>query len=1629
MTRRACVRDRVVRSLWPARRGGPAARSTSRRRRRDTVSLGIQQLEPKIALAADTAATPVTATLVADINRTGFSSYPREITVVGDTAFFSAADAEHGFELWKTDGTASGTGLVKDIAPGDVEFYGYSYGPDSSEPESLTAFKGKLYFSAEHPDSGRELWMSDGTAAGTVLVEDIGEGTHPWGSPISSDPSDLTVVGDTLFFSAESTDYSRLLWQTTGEVGAAEQVLDGNGATISPDRLFAFGDSLLFMARTDDAGYEPWISDAAGTRLLADIAPGYASSSPSEFTSAGAAAYFFASADPYAGDEIWRTDGVTTEQVTTLSADFPDRDTSSLYGLTAAGTDLYFTFDDGIHGAELWKLDTLTRAVALVKDLTPPQGAELSNPGSNLFSLTAVGETLYFVSAGETDSGAYAFGLWRTDADEGAVPVAGIPNLFPNQLTAVGDDLFLLSGGREVWKLNAAGATQVGAIGDEDEPLGSGSYGAMALLGSSLLFPARDGETGDELWAADTATGGTRLVKDIDTRNEGSLEGEGSGSYAAGAVLDGMLYFAADDGEQGTELWKTDGTMSGTVLVKDIAPGDRESFGYSYGPNSSNPANFTLVGNTLFFRAYQPDTGTELWKTDGTAAGTLLVADIFTGGEDSYYGGQFEPNSSFPANLTAVGDTLYFTAEDDAGRGLWRVVGDTVRRVDEMADKFIEAFDSQTSTESSFGDLVAVDSKLFFVWNREVRHYSPYPSYPSFWYEQSSTVWQFDTVTGDLTQLAVSEDLPLEAQSVRLASLDGSLYVLADSYGEGDLWRVTAGAAESLFTGSVSSAGFAAHAAAGLVYFAADSFGSGSGIELWKTDGTVAGTTLVKDLFPGSSTYTDGGESYETPNASYPYGFLEFGDLLVFAASDAADAAPRLWVTDGTATGTVPVAVAGLELRGALGVVGDSYLVVASDGVKGFEPWRLDLVVGATGRVADGYLRGATVFVDVNDNGRQDEGEPATTTDGAGNFAFAGVLPAGPLVSVGGFDVTTGLSFTGTLRAPTGATIINPLTTLVAEAIAGGLDPAVAETRVLQGLGITVPEGQSLATYDPLAVLAENGADPKALAAQKAAASVATILVQAEDKTAATQKLANQVVTAQAPVNLSSPTLLTTVLSYQQGEQSVAPPAAVVQQVAGANTSIQASNSLTAMVQSQVVGQSIGIEVAENGTAVVTVAVPGLSGPLTYELTGGVDKGRFSVSPTGAVAFLAAPNFEAPASAATSNTYAVIVTAANGSGGSFVQGYTVTVTDVNEAPTDIALAGATVAENQPVGTTVGTLSTVDPDAGNTFTYSLVAGEGAADNGSFSIDGGVVKTAQAFNFESKSSYSIRVRSTDQGGLTTEKAFTITVTDVADEPLLVESITPPAAGSYKAGEIVTFTANLSEAATVTGKPQLDFRLGSSARKATYVSGSGTHRLTFQYKVGTKDNADQVFLGSTLALSTKNVISAGAEKLAAALPSGIVGGLLAGLRIDTVAPKVVGKVQVPAAGSYAAGQTLSFVVTFSESVFVGGSGLPSISLSGLTGAVRQAVYASGSGTTQLTFQYVVQSGDAVAGKKGLALGKAISLNAGSITDRDGKNAAAVKLPTASLKGIGIAVAASSSVPSPTGRTAAFAALGRSA
>lgn len=105
-------------------------------------------------------------------------------------------------------------------------------------------------------------------------------------------------------------------------------------------------------------------------------------------------------------------------------------------------------------------------------------------------------------------------------------------------------------------------------------------------------------------------------------------------------------------------------------------------------------------------------------------------------------------------------------------------------------------------------------------------------------------------------------------------------------------------------------------------------------------------------------------------------------------------------------------------------------------------------------------------------------------------------------------------------------------------------------------------------------------------------------------------------------------------------------------------------------------------------------------------------------------------------------------------------------TITNEAPTALSLSPSAVAENQASGTVVGTFSTTDPDVGNTFTYSLVSGSGSGDNAVFTVSGNTLKTAAVFDYEAKSSYAVRVRTTDQNSLYYEKAFTVSVTNVTD-----------------------------------------------------------------------------------------------------------------------------------------------------------------------------------------------------------------------------------------------------------------------
>ncbi|MBT0964303.1 cadherin domain-containing protein, partial [Denitromonas iodatirespirans] len=168
---------------------------------------------------------------------------------------------------------------------------------------------------------------------------------------------------------------------------------------------------------------------------------------------------------------------------------------------------------------------------------------------------------------------------------------------------------------------------------------------------------------------------------------------------------------------------------------------------------------------------------------------------------------------------------------------------------------------------------------------------------------------------------------------------------------------------------------------------------------------------------------------------------------------------------------------------------------------------------------------------------------------------------------------------------------------------------------------------------------------------------------------------------------------------------------------------------------------------------------------------------RFSIDgSTGVLTFNAAPNFEAPTDVGGDNIYDVTVQVSDGNGGTDTQAIAVTVTNVNEAPTLISLSNNTIAENTDTssGYSVGTLTTTDPDAADTTTYTIVGG---ADQAKFSVGGAgsdeLILTDGVLDFETQSSYAVTVRITDGGGLTRDESFTLSVTDQNEAPSFVSS----------------------------------------------------------------------------------------------------------------------------------------------------------------------------------------------------------------------------------------------------------------
>lgn len=184
-----------------------------------------------------------------------------------------------------------------------------------------------------------------------------------------------------------------------------------------------------------------------------------------------------------------------------------------------------------------------------------------------------------------------------------------------------------------------------------------------------------------------------------------------------------------------------------------------------------------------------------------------------------------------------------------------------------------------------------------------------------------------------------------------------------------------------------------------------------------------------------------------------------------------------------------------------------------------------------SGVVADGYINGATVFVDLNGNGVADPGEPLTTSDAAGRFSIVSEV-SGLLRATGGVNTDTGLANTMILSAPAGSTVVNPITSIVQALIEQAVPLPNAEAAVKSALGIA--SSINLMSFD---ILAQSASDPAALAAQKAATSIASLIGQAQPagantelQTAILSKLAATAASG-APINLADAGTLQQILT------------------------------------------------------------------------------------------------------------------------------------------------------------------------------------------------------------------------------------------------------------------------------------------------------------------------------------------------------------------------------------------------------------------------------------------------------------------------------------------------------------------
>lgn len=406
-----------------------------------------------------------------------------------DEAFFTAITSTGNRELYKTDGTAAGTILVRDLA-----------GTTSSNPQQLTWSGDKLYFTAEAANGQRELYVSDGTFPGTSLVRDL-SGT------ISSNPQDLTMLGDTLIFSAMRADGQRELFRSKGTFPTTALVRDLSGTNDSdPQDLTVVGSQLFFTALTNNGERELYVTDGtfSGTKQVRDLA-GSTSSDPDQLTEFNGELYFTA-LQSNGQRELYVSDG--TFAGTGLVANVNGAVSGNPQDLTPVGIGMYFTATLGASDRELYFTDGTAAGTFVVSDL-----AANGNPSD----LTAVGNDLYFV--GRATGGQRELYIAKQDGQTTRLvrDLSGTVSATPNFLSAIGEQLVFtarrVDGQQELYITDGTftGTSLVRDLSDSVSSLPKNT----TTVGSRVFFSAERSSGQRELFVSDATSPGTNLINDL----------------------------------------------------------------------------------------------------------------------------------------------------------------------------------------------------------------------------------------------------------------------------------------------------------------------------------------------------------------------------------------------------------------------------------------------------------------------------------------------------------------------------------------------------------------------------------------------------------------------------------------------------------------------------------------------------------------------------------------------------------------------------------------------------------------------------------------------------------------------------------------------------------------------------------------------------------------------------------------------------------------------------------------------------------------------------------------------------------------------------------------------------------